>query len=251
MESSIQLFDYKDNTVRTVILNGQIWFVAKDIADILGFRDAYNATQCLEDNEKGTCKVSTFRGEQDMLIVNEPGIYRLIFRSNKPEAKAFQDWVYHEVLPALHHTGSYSMNEESKPVQVDPMHAAKMILEVAHIKDNQLALALDKVAKHYTGQSMLALSGIVLIAPTKHPILTPTEIGKHFGVSGKKINELLLKAEYQKKVGKDYEPLELGEPFAVMQDTHKRHSDGTPIRQLKWDSAILSELQDYFPELPF
>ena len=191
MESSIQLFDYKDNTVRTVILNGQIWFVAKDIADILGFRDAYNATQCLEDNEKGTCKVSTFRGEQDMLIVNEPGIYRLIFRSNKPEAKAFQDWVYHEVLPALHHTGSYSMNEESKPVQVDPMHAAKMILEVAHIKDNQLALALDKVAKHYTGQSMLALSGIVLIAPTKHPILTPTEIGKHFGVSGKKINELL------------------------------------------------------------
>ena len=107
--NELALFNYGDKTVRTVILEGQIWFVAKDVADILEFRDAYNATQCLEDNEKGTCKVSTLRGEQEMLIINEPGIYCLIFRSNKPEAKAFQDWVYHDVLPTLHHKGSFTI----------------------------------------------------------------------------------------------------------------------------------------------
>lgn len=248
MDNAMQLFSYKDNTVRTVKLNSEIWFVAKDVADILGFRDAYNATQCLEENEKGTCKVSTLRGEQEMLIINEPGIYRLIFRSNKPEAKVFQDWVYHEVLPTLRQTGSYTLREANVPVQVDPMQATKLILEAAHIKDNQLALALDKVAQHYTGESMLSLAGIVLVAPSPTQLLTPTEIGKHFGVSGRKINELLIREEYQKKIGKDYEPLELGEPFAVMLDTHKRHTDGTAIRQLKWESSILAELKDYFAE---
>ena len=126
MTKALQVFDYKGTQVRTVERDGEIWFVAKDVADILGFRYAYNATQCLEDNEKGTCKVSTPGGEQNMVIVNEPGLYRLIFRSNKPEAKLFQDWVYHDVLPILHHTGSYTITApriSSEELEVRRMEA--------------------------------------------------------------------------------------------------------------------------------
>lgn len=244
--NELALFNYGDSPVRTVMLDGQIWFVAKDIADILDFRDAYNATQCLEENEKGTCKVSTIRGEQEMLIINEPGIYRLIFRSNKPEAKAFQDWVYHDVLPALHHNGNYSVKQDITPPQLDPIQTTKAILEAAHIKDNQLALALDKVAVRYLGESMLAITGIVLVAPTNNQLLNPTQIGKHFGVSARKVNQVLLDSGYQVKTDAGYEPTELGEPYAVMLDVNKPHSDGTPIRQLKWNSDLLDEINYLF-----
>ena len=128
------------------------------------------------------------------------------------------------------------------------MLSARMILDAAGIKDNQLALALDKVASHYTGYSLLALSGVTLVAPTKCQLLTPTEIGKHFGVSGRKVNKILCEEGYQKKNGNSYEPLEPGEPFAVMQDTGKQHSDGTPVRQLKWESSFITELEDVFSE---
>ena len=248
MDNAIQLFNYKDSRVRTVKLNGEIWFVAKDICDILELSNPTVAIENLEEDERS----KFFLGRQgEANVINEAGLYALIFRSNKPEAKLFSKWVRSEVLPVLRQTGIYSLREASVPIQVDPMQATKLILEAAHIKDNQLALALDKVAQHYTGESMLSLAGIVLVAPSQTQLLTPTEIGKHFGVSGRKINELLVRAEYQRKEGSGYEPLELGEPFAVMQDTNKRHSDGTPIRQLKWESSILVELQDYFAELLF
>ena len=173
--------------------------------------------------------------------------YRLAMKAKNAVAESFQAKVADEIIPAIRRTGSYN----TKQTLSEDLKAIQVVLEPAGIKGNQLSLALDKVYKSYTGRSALQMAGIQLIAPTKHPILTPTEIGKHFGVSGKKINEFLLKAEYQKKVGKGYEPLELGEAFAVMQDTNKRHSDGTPVRQLKWDSTILKELEEYFPELPF
>ena len=248
MDNALQLFSYKDNTVRTVILDGQIWFVAKDVCDILELTNPTVAIEALDDDERS----KFFLGRQgEANVISESGLYGLIFRSNKPEAKQFSKWVRSTVLPALHHTGTFSVRDDIQPVQVDPMQATKLILEAAHIKDNQLAIALDKVAKHYTGQSMLALSGIVLVAPTNNQLLTPTQIGKHFGVSPQKINELLVSQEYQRKVENGYEPLELGEPFAVMQDVGKGRSNGTPIRQLKWDSSILDELQGYFAELPF
>ena len=118
------------------------------------------------------------------------------------------------------------------------------MLEVAGIKDNQLALALDSVAENYTGKSLISLSGVTLIAPNNCQLLTPTEIGKHFGISGRKVNKILCEEGYQAREGKGYTPLEAGEPFAVMLDTRRKHSDGTPVRQLKWEEYILNEIAD-------
>ncbi len=99
-----------------------------------------------------------------------------------------------------------------------------------------------------TGESLLALSGTVLEAPTKCQLLTPTELGKHFGVSARKLNATLCSNGYQKREGKSYEPLEAGEPYAVMLDTGKQHSDGTPVRQLKWESSFITEIEDLFTQ---
>ena len=97
IENSV--FNFENHQVRVVMKGAEPWWVAKDIADILDFRDAANAIRLLDEDEKGTQKVRTPGGEQEMSIISESGLYTLIMRSNKPEAKRFRKWVTSEVLP--------------------------------------------------------------------------------------------------------------------------------------------------------
>jgi anti-repressor protein len=105
-----QVFQYEGKQVRTVAMNDQPWFVAKDACDVLELGDVSKALARLETDEKDTISIRTLGGEQQMLIVNEPGLYSLILGSRKPEARAFKRWVTHEVLPAIRKTGSYSVS---------------------------------------------------------------------------------------------------------------------------------------------
>ena len=241
--NALQVFKYKAQNVRTTEIDGEIWFVAKDVADILEIQNIRQNLDTLDEDEKGVYKTYTLGGKQDMTIVSEAGLYKLTFNSRKPEAKNFIRWVTHEVLPSIRKTGSYSVY--SKPtVTFDPMQSAKLIFEAAGIKDNQLALALDKVHKSYTGRSALEAGEIALIAPTKKQLLTPTEIGTHFGLTAHRVNEILAGAGYQHKINGKWESLPPGDMYAVMQDTGKRHSNGTPVRQLKWNSDILRVFEE-------
>ncbi|MDL2226560.1 hypothetical protein LJB86_02755 [Deltaproteobacteria bacterium OttesenSCG-928-M10] len=101
-------FAFGDNLVRIIRdENGDPWWVAKDVCAILELSDVSMSLRNLEDDEKGTSIICTPGGPQEMLVVNEPGLYSLIFRSRKPEAREFRRWVTHEVLPAIRCTGRY------------------------------------------------------------------------------------------------------------------------------------------------
>lgn len=181
-------------------------------------------------------KLITPSGAQDATVYNFRGLLEICRYSSQPKADAVMDFLY-DIADEIRKTGSYGKMSIAKEI--------KIIL----IKENQLALALDRVAQHYTGVSMLAISGTVLEAPAKHQLLTPTEIGKHFNMSAWKVNAILAEAGYQHKIGKNWEPLELGMSYAVMLDTNKKHSNGTPVRQLKWDSSILDIFERALAEL--
>lgn len=99
-------FNASNQQVRTIILDGEPYFVAKDVCDVLGHTNPSVAIQMLDDDER--TKKSLGR-QGDAWFVNESGLYNLIFRSNKPEAKPFRKWVTSEVLPALRRTGRYEM----------------------------------------------------------------------------------------------------------------------------------------------
>ncbi|MCK1813288.1 phage antirepressor KilAC domain-containing protein [Streptomyces sp. XM4011] len=90
-----------------MLVDGEPWWAATDVARILGFRDAANAVRPLEPFEVGYSTVSTPGGEQRVRIVNESGLYALIFRSRREEAKRFRVWVTSEVIPAIRRTGRY------------------------------------------------------------------------------------------------------------------------------------------------
>lgn len=119
MSNEIQVFDSPEfGTVRAIRdENGEPMFVAKDVAVILGYRDAANMTRRLEEDEKGTRSVSTPGGEQQMAVITEPGLYSAILGSRVPEARAFKRWVTHEVLPALRRDGGYMVARDETPEQ--------------------------------------------------------------------------------------------------------------------------------------
>ena len=109
-ELAIITQNYKNVPVRMIQEEEEVWFVAKDICEVLGLRQTTNAIRSIPDDEKGVKTFNTPGGEQALNVINEPGLYRLTIRSTKPEAKPFQDWVVKEVLPSIRKTGSYSMN---------------------------------------------------------------------------------------------------------------------------------------------
>ena len=238
MNNALQVFRYKEQEVRTVELDGEIWFVAKDVCDILEIVDSTTATRDLDDDEKATHSMRTPGGMQNMTVISEPGVYALVMKSRKPEAKQFSRWVRHEVLLTLHRTGTYSLRPNANISQND-LECASFIYQSAGITGNQLTIALNNMYRTYSGKNALEAGDIVLEAPTKKQLLTPTEIGSHFGLKPHRVNEILAGAGFQHKINGKWEALPDGEQYAVMQDTGKKHSNGTPVRQLKWNSSIL------------
>lgn len=96
---------------------GEPMLVAKDVCAVLGLGRQQDSTRYLDGDEKGECLVNTPSGAQKMVCVTEPGFYKLVMRSRKPEAKAFQRWVTHEVLPALRRDGGYMVARDETPEQ--------------------------------------------------------------------------------------------------------------------------------------
>lgn len=104
-------FAFEDHLVRSVVVNGMPWFVGRDICDALDLAKHDTALARLDDDEKAPHSVGTPGGTQTMIIVSEPGVYRLVFTSRKAEAERFKRWLAHEVLPRLRREGAYRLPE--------------------------------------------------------------------------------------------------------------------------------------------
>lgn len=106
--NDLQVFHYCGNTVRTVERNGDPWFVLKDVCVVLGIGNSRMVSDRLDDDEKGVSQIDTPGGVQNMSIISESGLYNVILRSDKPEAKPFRKWVTAEVIPTIRKTGGYN-----------------------------------------------------------------------------------------------------------------------------------------------
>lgn len=100
-------FRFETREVRTLLIGDQPWFVANDVSAALQYSEASAMTRHLDDDEKGLSIVQTLGGDQEMLVINESGLYSAILRSRKAEAKRFKKWVTAEVLPAIRKHGRY------------------------------------------------------------------------------------------------------------------------------------------------
>lgn len=149
MNNSIQRFDFKGAALRTLTdENGEPWFVAKDVCDILELNNITEALRPLDDDEKTNFRNSEVaqNGGRAPIIISEPGLYKLIMRSRKPEAKEFQRWVTHEVLPQIRRTGGYIPMSESDSDE-DIMARAVLVAQKTIERKNQQLQAKDAQIK--------------------------------------------------------------------------------------------------------
>lgn len=105
--SNLTIFNFEGQQVRFVGTEDQPEWIAQDVCAVLDIKDHAAAIEKFDDDERGTTSILTLGGKQNMLTVTEPGLYRLIFRSDKPKAKKFQKWVFSDVLPEIRKTGRY------------------------------------------------------------------------------------------------------------------------------------------------
>lgn len=139
MNNEIQRFDFKGASLRTLTDEaGEPWFVAKDVCDILELNNITEALRPLDDDEKTNFRNSEVAqsGGRAPLIISEPGLYKLIMRSRKPEAKEFQRWVTHDVLPQIRKTGGYIPTSESDSDE-DIMARAVLVAQKTIKQKNQ------------------------------------------------------------------------------------------------------------------
>lgn len=131
---------YKEHPVRIVERDGNPWFVANDVCKILALANPRSSMALLDPDEKGVHTVDTPSGEQEMTVVSEAGLYSLILRSRKAEAKTFKRWVTHEVLPSIRKTGAYvapnlSMEQISAVARKLGEMANRLITENAGLRE--------------------------------------------------------------------------------------------------------------------
>ena len=122
--TSMLSLEYEGRPVRIVWRGGEPWWAAKDICDVLSLTDPNKTLDRLPNEEKGTNSVRTLGGNQALLIISEPGLFRLIFTSRKPEAEAFKQWIFREVLPTIRRAGMFALD----PVEADRLAAAHRIV---------------------------------------------------------------------------------------------------------------------------
>lgn len=119
--TKVEIFEFKDIQVRTLLVNNEPFFVAKDVADVLGYTNSRKAVQDhVEEEDKGVTKCDTLGGKQNLTVINESGVYSLIFSSKLPAAKSFKRWVTTEVLPNIRKHGAHLTPDTIEKVLTDP-----------------------------------------------------------------------------------------------------------------------------------
>lgn len=133
--SALDIFQFAGQPVRTLTIDGELWFVAMDVAGILEYSATSAMTRTLDDDEKGVHTLHTPGGEQESTVVSEAGLFSAILRSRGSAAHAFKRWVTHEVLPQIRRTGSF-VQETPEQLLARAVIQAQAVIER---KDEQIA----------------------------------------------------------------------------------------------------------------
>jgi len=245
--SNLIPFSFESHSIRTIIIADEIWWVAADVCKALGIQNTSQAVSQLDDDEKQVIDLQALskaygNNIKDLVnVINESGLYTLILRSNKQEAKRFKKWVTAEVLPSIRKSGGYhlapALVSSERPTKVFPEYFR--IAKLIGLDKNAAALSANQATFKKTGENVLALMGITHLE-TEQPWFSPTELGKRLDVSARQFNLLLLESGLQIKEGDHWLPTDAAKGLCRFFDTSKRHMDGTVVQQLKWSGDVLA-----------
>lgn len=195
--NKIKIFENPEfGNVRTTLIDGEPWFVGKDITDILKYRNgSRDINRHIDEDDRQ--KMMIFDGNQmkETTVINESGMYALILSSKLPSAKKFKRWVTSEVLPAIRKHGAYMTDETLKRALESPDFLIQIATE---LKNAQTELA----NAHYTIETMKSKTSYYDVILNCRDLVPTTVIAKDYGMSARKFNQLLHDMEVQFKQGK-------------------------------------------------
>ena len=194
--ADIQVFTYQSSEVRTVEQNGEPWFVLKDVCEVLGIGTPAKVAERLDEDEKGMSQIHTPGGLQNVSIITESGLYNVILRSDKPEAKPFRKWVTSEVLPSIRRHGAYMTPETLQAAILSPDTMIQLC--------QQLKAEQDKNATLTAANSQLTVEKQILAPKAEYfdelvdrNLLTSfRETAKQLGIGEKLFVSFLLEKKY-------------------------------------------------------
>lgn len=241
-------------TVRTVTIGNEPWFVGKDIADILGYRNPNEAIKDHVDDEdkfirstRGSEMLKLFSslkemqeklGRQDNWFISESGVYSLVFSSKLPTAKKFKRWVTSEVLPAIRKHGAYMTEDTIKKALQEPDFIIKLATELKEEKEARKTAELEVAQKSQIINELKPKADYTDRILQSSSLVTITQIAKDYGMSGKKMNSLLHELKVIYKMGSQWL---LYSKYQAKGYTHSEtvnieHSDGRPdvAMNTKW-----------------
>jgi prophage antirepressor-like protein len=185
--NELQTFDYNGSQVRTVEKDGEAWWVLSDVCVALGISNVSQAASRLDEDERSMFNI----GRQGKVnVINESGLYNVILRSDKPQAKPFRKWVTSEVLPTIRKTGQYNA-KPNKALEIKETNA-RVRLSNAFLKLAKVDTLSSEYKNILVAKAAEALTGFQLIPlpQSEQKMYTATEIGEMFGVSAQKIGKL-------------------------------------------------------------
>ena len=176
---NLTIFENKEfGQIRTCMVNGETYFVGKDVASALGYKNASKAmADHVDDEDKGVTKRYTLGGNQEMTVINESGLYALILSSKLESARRFKRWVTSEVLPAIRQNGRYELEQHNRQLT----------------NRNALLEEINAQQKPFTDYARTILSSTQTV--------TITQIAQDYGFTAIRFNELLCDLRIQHKVG--------------------------------------------------
>ena len=200
MANEVQIFENAEfGKVRTIVKDGEPYFIGKDVAEILGYSNTRDAlAKHVDDEDKNTVAIRDgIQGNPNLTIINESGVYALIFGSKLSKAKQFKRWVTSEVLPSIRKTGSYSTIPKERSEFKEQELKARMLNARVRESNQYLKIAAQIDIPEYRyilqAKSAEALNGGVPVLPlqeVERKTYSATEIGAMFGVSANKIGKL-------------------------------------------------------------
>mgnify|MGYP005914516035 FL=1 len=198
MENQLQVFNNVEfGQVRTIVKNEEVWFVGKDVAEALGYSNTRDAlTKHIDNEDRADVAIHDGRQNRSMIIINESGLYSLVFSSKLPSAKKFKHWVTREVLPSIRKTGSYSMKQQ--PVDDTKKLRSEAMLLNARTRQAKMWKELSQMTtiKEYKeiafakAGNVLAGKEIFSLPEATEKTYSADEIGAILGVSANKIGRL-------------------------------------------------------------
>jgi prophage antirepressor-like protein len=188
--NEMQTFVYSGAEVRTVQKDGAPWFVLKDVCGVLGVGNVSDVYARLDTDEKGVGQIDTLGGRQSMNIISESGLYNVILRSDKPEAKPFRKWVTAEVLPAIRRSGGYIAGQND-------LSPAELMAKALKVAEQTLAERDARISSLQVQNAIMAPKADYFDELVERNTLTSfRDTAKELGIPPRKFTQFLLDKKY-------------------------------------------------------